>query len=206
MDIQQRNSLVREKLRQVRIQKDRALHMGEVFNDDLEDWKTSLSLSPWTPVMIVVPPTIVDTWKNAFEMFSYFSVAFYSSKTRVKAIDSVLHGSAEVLVVPKSAFQGESHLRELEKVHWKLIVIDEFHNFKNHKGKISNHLRELKELYDPLVLGMTGTLMQNNHTELWNLVDLVETNYFGSRDQFMENIEKPIKLGRYVGLLSFNCI
>ena len=180
--------------------------MGEVFNDDIEDWKKSLSLSPWNPVMIIVPPTIIDTWKNAFETFSYFSVSFYSGKTRVKALESVLHGSVEVLVVPKSAFQTESHLGELEKVQWKLIVIDEFHNFKNHNGKLSKHLRSLKDLHEPLVLGMTGTLMQNNHIELWNLVDLVETDYFGSKDNFKEKIEKPIKLGRYVAFLHLICI
>ena len=185
-------------MRKIQKLKDQALHLGEVYNDDLEDWKTSLSLSPWNPVMIIVPPTIVDTWKNAFQTFSHFSVSFYSGKTRLKAIDSMLHGSADILVLPKSAFQGESHLRELKRVHWKLIVIDEFHNFKNHKGKISNHLRELKHLHDPLVLGMTGTPMQNNHTELWNLVDLVETNHFGSREDFMKHIEHPIKMGRQV--------
>lgn len=196
-DIRDRNVLVRQKVSKVQRLKDQALHMGEVFNDDIEEWKTSsLSLSPWNPVMIIVPPTIMDTWKNAFETFSHFSVSFYSGKTRVNAINSLLHGSADILIVPKSAFQDKRHLSEFEKVKWKVIIIDEFHNFKNHKAKISIHLRKLKELHKPLVLGMTGTPMQNNHTELWNLVDLVETNYFGTKDEFKEEIERPITNGR----------
>jgi len=172
------------------------MHMGEVLTEDIGDWNKSLSLSPWNPVMIIVPPTILDTWKNAFETFSHFSVSFYSSKTKMDAIQSVLYGSADILVVPKSAFQDERHVDELKRVEWKLIVIDEFHNFKNYKAKISIHLRELKELHNPLILGMTGTPMQNNHTELWNLVDLVETNYFGTKDEFKNNIDRPITLGR----------
>eukprot|EP00536_Pseudo-nitzschia_multiseries_P001184 jgi/Psemu1/180418/e_gw1.14.87.1 len=158
--------------------------------------RTSLSLSPWNPVMIIVPPTIMDTWKNAFMTFSHFSVSFYSSKTKTNAIESVLYGNSDILLVPKSAFQNETHFSELERVQWKLIVIDEFHNFKNDKAKISIHLRKLKELHHPLILGMTGTPMQNNHKELWNLVDLVETNYFGTQEEFNMNFDRPITLGR----------
>ena len=182
----------------LRKQKDQALRMGEVLDENIDEWKASLSLSPWNPCMIIVPPTIVDTWKNAFRTFSHFSVSFYSSKTKVAAINSMIYGSADILVVPKSAFQDEKHLIEFSRVNWKLIIIDEFHNFKNHKAKISINLRELKEVHQPLVLGMTGTLMQNNHTELWNLVDLVESNYFGTLEEFKEHIERPITQGRYV--------
>ena len=196
LDIRGRKSLVRQQIVKVQKLKDQALGMGEVVNENIEKWKTSLGLSAWNPVMIIVPPTIVDTWKNAFETFSHFSVSFYSSKSKANAIESILYGSADILVVPKSAFQNETHVLELKKVKWKLIVIDEFHNFKNFKAKISIHLRELKQLYRPLILGMTGTPMQNNHTELWNLVDLVETNYFGTKEEFKNSIEKPITLGR----------
>jgi len=175
LDDRNRYSLVRKKIVKMQKLRDQALHMGEVVDENIEEWKTSLSLSPWNPVMIIVPPTILDTWKDAFRTFSHFSVSFYCGRTKVDAIESVLYGSADILLVPKSMFQDETHLREFERIKWKLIIIDEFHNFKNHRAKISEHLRSLKVLHQPLVLGMTGTPMQNNHTELWNLVDLIET-------------------------------
>jgi SNF2 family DNA or RNA helicase len=206
LDIRDRNAFVRKQILKVQKLKDQAMHMGEVLNENIGEWNKTLSLSPWNPVMIIVPPTILDTWKTAFETFSHFSVSFYSSKTKMDAIQSVLYGGADILIVPKSAFQDERHLNELKRVKWKLIVIDEFHNFKNYKAKISIHLRELKELHHPLILGMTGTPMQNNHTELWNLVDLVETNYFGTKDEFKNNIDRPITVGRYAHLFSFRSI
>mmetsp|Transcript_3344 Transcript_3344/g.8920 ORF Transcript_3344/g.8920 Transcript_3344/m.8920 type:complete len:1185 (-) Transcript_3344:13-3567(-) len=196
-DVKRRNFLVTKHILQVQRFKDQALYMGEVVDENIEDWKTSLSLSPWHPVMIIVPPTILDTWLNAFKTFSYFSVLFYSNKTKIDAINSVLYGSTDILMVPKSAFQDKKHLDELKRVRWKLVVIDEFHNFKNYKAKISVHLRKLKQLHRPLILGMTGTPMQNNHTELWNLIDLIETNYFGTKDEFKINIDRPITLGRH---------
>ena len=42
-----------------------------VYNDE-RDWKKLLKLSPWYPVMIVVPPTILEAWKTSFETFSHF--------------------------------------------------------------------------------------------------------------------------------------
>ena len=200
LDIQRRNNLVTKHILQVQRYKDQALHMGEVVDENIEDWQTSLSLSPWHPVMIIVPPTILDTWLNAFTTFSYFSVSCYSSKRKNDTINSVLYGSTDILLVTKSAFQDKKHLDELKRLRWKLVIIDEFHNFKNYKAKISLHLRELKQLHRPLILGMTGTPMQNNHTELWNLVDLIETNYFGTKDEFKTNIDRPITLGRYVNV------
>lgn len=41
-----------------------------------------------------------------------------------------------------------------------------------------------------------STLMQNNHKELWNLVDLVQTNYFGTKDEFNSFVANPIAMGR----------
>ena len=56
----------------------------------------------------------------------------------------------------------------------------------------------MKSIHRNLVVGMTGTLMQNNHAELWNLIDLVETDYLGDWNSFKIHYEQPIKHGRYV--------
>lgn len=43
--------------------------------------------------------------------------------------------------------------------------------------------------------------MQNNHNELWNIVDLAQTDYLGSWEEFERTYSKPIKYGRCVFLL-----
>jgi SNF2 family DNA or RNA helicase len=67
---------------------------------------------------------------------------------------------------------------------------------QNKDGWLSTHLRKLKSDHRSLVLGMTGTLMQNDHNELWNLIDLVETGYLGTWEQFKSEVSIPIKIGR----------
>ena len=72
------------------------------------------------------------------------------------------------------------------------------HHVQNPDKKLSKNLRKLKNFHRPLVISMTGTLMSNDHQELWNLVDLVETNYLGTWEEFKNGTAKIIKYGRYV--------
>ena len=38
--------------------------------------------------------------------------------------------------------------------------------------------------------------MQNDHKELWNLIDLVESGYLGEWEEFRRSVSIPIKMGR----------
>lgn len=158
-DIRHRENLVRKHRSKLQNLKDKALCSGDIVEDNIEEWKMSQALSPWHPVMIIVPPTICDTWKRAFQEFSHFSVSLYRGKDRAEALNSIIFGSADILLVPKSAFQDDHRYSELEIVKWKMVIIDEFHNFKNFKAKLSEHLRELKQMHQPFVIGMTGKLI-----------------------------------------------
>ena len=158
-DIRHRKNLVRKHRSKLQNLKDKALCSGDIVEDNIEEWKMSQALSPWHPVMIIVPPTICDTWKRAFQEFSHFSVSLYRGKDRAEALKSIIFGSADILLVPKSAFQDDHRYSELEIVKWKMVIIDEFHNFKNFKAKLSEHLRELKQMHQPLIIGMTGKLI-----------------------------------------------
>ena len=67
---------------------------------------------------------------------------------------------------------------------------------QNPDGLLSCHLRNLKAKHPSLIIGMTGTLMQNDHKELWNLIDLVESGYLGEWEEFRRSVSIPIKMGR----------
>ena len=42
--------------------------------------------------------------------------------------------------------------------------------------------------------------MQNDHEELWNLIDLVRPGHLGDWKSFKEDISQPILFGRYIQL------
>ena len=54
----------------------------------------------------------------------------------------------------------------------------------------------MKAAHNCRVLGLTGTLMQNQHEELWNLIDLVETDFLGTWKEFEHEVARPLKIGR----------
>jgi SNF2 family DNA or RNA helicase len=183
-------------------QEEEALLNGFDMSCDLDIDKEELKLSSWSPTMIMVPSSVVENWKNEFKTWVHFEVAVYEGNNDNKdsAFERVKAGLAEIMLVPHSIFKqnpaSNSHLEKFLTIPWKLVVVDEFHVFKNDDTHGSKNLRQLKKQHRCLVLGMTGTPMQNHHKELWNIVDLAETGYLGTWDDFELKFSIPIKNGR----------
>lgn len=153
----------------------------------------------WWPVMIAVPPSVLSNWQQELDKWTNLSVAVYADPdTREKAVSQITSGMAEIMLIKNSFFTAKGRFHELctIPVKWKLVIFDEFHTFKNKDATAVSNIRELKNRNQCLVLGMSGTVMQNHHQELWNLVDLVETNYLGDWNEFRYEVADPIKLGR----------
>jgi SNF2 family DNA or RNA helicase len=71
-----------------------------------------------------------------------------------------------------------------------------FHKFKNDDGLLATHLRHLRDKLGCLIIGLTGTIMQNDHDELWTAVDITNPGFFGSLSDFNQYYSMPIKLSR----------
>jgi SNF2 family DNA or RNA helicase len=154
--MKERKNKVSAHMQSLQLLVDEALTKGEVLEEDDDVWKKTLGLSSWHPVLVVVPPSVMEAWKQSFELFSHISLSVFSSKSGTKAVQAVCYGSSDVLLCPKSLFQSDVHFKIINNVKWKLVVIDEFHNYKTETAKVSRNLRELKLAHTPLVLGMTG--------------------------------------------------
>jgi len=77
-------------------------------------------------------------------------------------------------------------------------VVDELHKFKNEDAIMSKNLRVLRDSHNSVVVGLTGTVMQNRHKELWNALDMVAKDFFGDWKTFDFEYARPIALSRYV--------
>lgn len=67
-----------------------------------------------------------------------------------------------------------------------LIICDEGHRIKN-----SNAIRSLRRIV------LTGFPLQNNLIEYWCMIDFVQPNYLGTKNEFSDYFETPIKNGKY---------
>ena len=111
-------------------------------------------------------------------------------------MDRIKTGLDFILIVGKSIFTRADDFDALNAVNWKLIVVDEFHEYKNHESNAHMRLADLRDKAACPVIGMTGTLMQNNHKELYYLIDMVRPGLFGDWSAFRMDISDPLKYAR----------
>jgi len=74
---------------------------------------------------------------------------------------------------------------ELTAIEWDILVVDEAHRLKNHASKLAHNLRDDRFTFKQKLL-LTGTPIQNNMTELWTLMNIVDEAAFGDMDDFID--------------------
>jgi SNF2 family DNA or RNA helicase len=168
-ELKRRKAIVRERLTKIQQERDEALRYGRV---DMKNHDAlglpDLPLPDWCPVLIVAPSSVLRNWVDDFQTWAHFNVAVYSGKSREAALKSVEDGLTEVLVCGHSQIQDKSTFHSLStaKVTWKVVIVDEFHYFKNETAIKTVNLRALRDHHHSVIIGLTGTVMQNEHKEL----------------------------------------
>jgi superfamily II DNA or RNA helicase len=194
LQLRQRRKLITQKLDQDRREQERALRLGNVT--ELSSHIAGLLMPKWSPILVIVPPSVIENWMNEFKAWGHFGVVAFTGPSRDMAMGRIRTGLDEIMVCGRTMLQSDDDLADVKHIQWKLIVIDEYHQYKNFRTKLYSGLKCLRESCDAPLVGLTGTLMQNNHEELWSEVDLVNPGFLGTWEEFKDDTSVPIKLGR----------
>ena len=128
-----------------------ALRNGHV----LESQKHSLPdfpLSKWVPVLIIVPNSVVPNWTRDLDTWGYFSVAAPDRKSPLASI-----WENEILIIKHSWLEDEQYVKSfLSLIPWKIVIIDEYHRFKNPKGRKTQMLSFIRDSTKAKMIGLTG--------------------------------------------------
>ena len=81
-------------------------------------------------------------------------------------------------------------LERLRGVAWGGLVLDEAQNIKNPSAKQTQALRKLSA---PARIALTGTPVENRLSELWSIMEFLNTGYLGSRSTFKRCFSVPIE-------------
>jgi len=164
---------------------------------DTEDFSKGVDLPEWSPILIIAPNSVISHWMKDLKTWGHFSAVSYQGKGRDGALESVNNGLAEIMVAGHSMIGRVQDANKLiESKPFKLVIVDELHKAKNEKTVAAKSLRKLRDEHNCVIIGLTGTVMQNRHKELWNAVDVVAPGYFGSIDDFEEDYGQAISLSR----------
>lgn len=137
--------------------------------------------------LIVCPASLKQNWKNEFDMFTggievrLVSNAGHSKATRMKQIEkfSMLTGP-KVLVVNYE--QVVSHLEELNRCNFDVVIFDEAHMLKSPKAK---RTLACHKLITHRAFLLTGSPILNHVNDLWSLCERVIPGMFGSYYKFL---------------------
>ena len=140
------------------------------------------------PFLIIAPmSTLHNNWAYEFQRWLPDAkvVIYDGNKSERKLLRDkyILPGEFNVLL---TTFEYSMRDTILRKIQWKYIIIDEAHRLKNSKCKLANELN--KYSMNSKRLALTGTPLQNDLPELWNLLNFLHPSIFnstGSFDQFI---------------------
>lgn len=132
------------------------------------------------PFLVVVPNSTCPNWRREIKHWapSLRVVTYYgSAEARRLAVKHELFpgGSKDlrchVVVTSYDAAQDDDFRKIFRGVHWAGLVVDEGQRLKNDRGILYGALNALKA---PFKLLLTGTPLQNNARELFNLLQFLD--------------------------------
>eukprot|EP01129_Flabellula_baltica_P012836 TRINITY_DN5859_c0_g2_i2.p1 TRINITY_DN5859_c0_g2~~TRINITY_DN5859_c0_g2_i2.p1 ORF type:complete len:1191 (-),score=312.01 TRINITY_DN5859_c0_g2_i2:660-4232(-) len=150
------------------------------------------------PFLVVAPMSVLEQWQREIHDWTHLNAVIYhgTKESREQIIksefffddknrkDQKLRNLYKFNVLITSYdYAKTDKLNVLNKIFWKYIIIDEAHALKNAKAKLFTSLKNFQ--HDHCLL-LTGTPIQNDTSELWTLLNFIDSENFSSLSTFSE--------------------
>ncbi|KAK5164948.1 uncharacterized protein LTR77_009613 [Saxophila tyrrhenica] len=135
------------------------------------------------PFLVVVPNSTCPNWRREIKRWApkLRVVAYYgsaASRDLANKYELFPEGSKElrchIVITSYDAASDPSITRFFKSVNWQGLVVDEGQRLKNDKGLLYSALSALKI---PFKILLTGTPLQNNQRELFNLLHFLDDSH-----------------------------
>lgn len=150
------------------------------------------------PSLVLVPLSTMPNWLSEFSLWApHLNVVEYHGCAKARAVirQHEWHASDPnnanrktasykfnvLLTTYEMVLADSSHLRG---VPWEVLVVDEGHRLKNSESKLFSLLNSFSFQHRVL---LTGTPLQNNLGEMYNLLNFLQPTSFPSISSFEEN-------------------
>jgi superfamily II DNA or RNA helicase len=143
-----------------------------------------------SPSLVVCPTSLVGNWAREVVRFApELRVHVHHGNRRAEG-DAFVRESLAVDLVISTYGLVRRDLKDLRRVRWRHIIIDEAQNIKNPSTKQSQAVRRLRGDYRS---ALTGTPIENRLTELWSIMAFLNPGYLGSPESFRHQFALPIE-------------
>ena len=142
------------------------------------------------PTLLICPTSVVGNWrKEAMRFAPSLRVLVHHGTNRRKNEEFITEVSHYDLVISTYALVHRDQDTFIQ-VEWNGAVLDEAQNIKNRLTKQSQAVRKLNADYR---IAMTGTPVENRLSDLWSIMEFLNTGYLGSAEGFRRNFALPIE-------------
>ena len=144
------------------------------------------------PHLVVAPLSTVGHWQREIEGWTGLNAIIYHGSPMARHViqehefrfkDKQYKDAYKFNVLITTPQTLQSDYAILQRIKWYCCVIDEAHALKNRQAKYTQHVEDLK--YRNIVL-MTGTPIQNNLSELYTLLRLLDPDKFADEQEFSD--------------------
>ncbi len=177
--------------------------LGACLADDMGLGKTIQAISVLkihsddkhnAPKLVIAPKSLLYNWKNEINKFaSNLSVIIYHGNAR--NINEKELCSNTVLLTTFGTVLND--LEILKQIIFDIVVIDEIQFIKNFNSKTFKAIAYLKR---NMTIGLSGTPFENNITELWSIMNVLNNSIFKSKATFinLSNLEEFKRINKMI--------
>jgi len=135
-----------------------------------------------SPILIVAPSSLLFQWKSELERhFGYEDAKIITSKIpKAKRIEAFNTG--DIIITNYELLRTVEITRQFE-----LLILDECQRVKNWKTKTA---AAISKIVAKRVIGLSGTPVENNIMELYNITDQIKPGFFGTQRKFYNRYVK----------------
>lgn len=143
------------------------------------------------PSLVISPVSVIPNWRKELERFApSLSVAVINgADDRSEKISKASAGNIVLASYGMLLTNNESFVEK----DWNVVVLDEAHAIKNRDTKTS---AVIMKLHCGSRVVLTGTPIQNNLGELWNLFQFANPGLLGNWEDFKRKYVVPIEEGK----------
>lgn len=135
-------------------------------------------------VLIIAPLGLIYNWKSELQRFApnLSSYIYYGQNRNLKLFD------ADILISTYGILRTD--FKQFNTLKWSVMVIDEAQNIKN---RSTAQTQAACSICADIHIALSGTPVENNLSELWSIMNFVNSGYFGSFQHFTDNFTIPIQ-------------
>ena len=142
------------------------------------------------PALLICPTSLVGNWRHELARFGpSLRVMIHHGGGRLTGSEFMKEAMANDIVLSTYTLAHRDE-KDLSKVEWGAIILDEAQNIKNSAAKQSQSIRRLKS---DVRVALTGTPIENRLSELWSIMEFLNPGFLGTQKSFRTQFAIPIE-------------